>query len=221
MARFKDRQEGGRLLARRLAELGIVSDLVVAIPRGGVVTGEIVAKSLGWPLEVIVTKKLGAPGEAELAIGAIAEEGKAVLDTGLTDRLGVKGRYLEIEKKRVREKIRVYVEKFRQGRRLVVANKTVVVVDDGVATGATMEAAVRWLREQGAAQVIVATPVCSVEADERLSQIADQIVCLEVSEMFGAVGQFYEDFPQVTDEEVMSILKARTRKFDKAKTGLI
>ncbi|MBI4034935.1 MAG: phosphoribosyltransferase [Candidatus Chisholmbacteria bacterium] len=209
---FRDRESAGEELAAELVREQSINELekknlvVVAIPRGGVVVGKVVAKNLGVRQSVVVTKKLGAPGMEELALGAVAEDGEAVVDENLVARLGVEEDYIRNEVRRVQQKIKDYVRKFRGEKKLQVSGKTVVVVDDGVATGATIKAAIKWLREKTAGKVIVAAPVCAIEAARELEELADGVICLETPENFSAVGQFYENFPQVTDEEVVEIL---------------
>lgn len=207
-ARFKDRLEAGEKLAGRLQGK---FDLVLAIPRGGVVVGRVVADRLGLPLGVVVTKKVGAPGQEELAVGAMGPDGRVVWDRALLERLNLDTDELAAQIKNAKLKIKNYLKKFEKVRPCNTAGsdlneKTVILVDDGVATGATMKTAMVWLRRQGVAKIVMAVPVCAAEAYEKLQGLADAVVCLAVPEDFGAVGQFYEHFPQVTDEEVVSIL---------------
>lgn len=207
MLRFKTRVEAGEQLAKFLAELKLKQGAVLGVPRGGVVVAKVVAEKLGWPMEVIVTKKLGYPNNPELAVGAVAEEGEPVWDERLKGRID--RQYLKEEEERVREKIKGYVKKFRDGVPLgqrLRGIKTAVLIDDGMATGMTMEAGIKYL--QGLSlKVVVAVPVCAKETAERLKPLVDQWLCLLEPDNLYAVGQFYEDFPQVADEEVIKLLK--------------
>lgn len=202
--KFMDRLEAGEKLAEKLPGK---FDLVLAIPRGGVVVGQVVADRLGLPLRVVVTKKVGAPGQEELAIGAMGPDGRVVWDEDLMERLDLKEEDLKQQIYDSRFKIKDYMKKFKN-QSLEVGGKKVLIVDDGVATGNTMKAAMAWLRRQGVAKIVVAVPVCAQEAYEELTELADEVVCLLVPDNFGAVGQFYEYFPQVTDEEVIDILQS-------------
>lgn len=207
MLRFKTRVEAGEQLAYVLAELKLKRGVVLGIPRGGVVVAKVVAEKLGWPMGVIVTKKLGYPNNPELAVGAVAEEGEPVWDERFKGRID--RQYLKEEEERVREKIKGYVKKFRNGIPLcqrLRGIKTVVLIDDGIATGMTMEAAIKYL--QGLSlKVVVAVPVAAKDTEERLKPRVDKWVSLYTTDDFWAVGQFYEDFPQVADEEVIKLLQ--------------
>lgn len=202
--KFTDRLEAGEKLAE---ELMGKYDLVLAIPRGGVVVGKVVADRLGLPLGVVVTKKVGAPGQEELAVGAMGPDGRVVWDRALLERLDLNTDELAAQIKNAKLKIKNYKAKFPPSPKLRRTSK-IILVDDGVATGSTMKAAVAWLRRQGVARIVVAVPVCAPEAYGQLARLADELVCLVVPEDFGAVGQFYEHFPQVTDDEVVAILGA-------------
>jgi putative phosphoribosyl transferase len=204
---FKDRVEAGEKLADKLE--GIVKDrgVILGVPRGGVVTAKVVAKRLGWSLDVIVTKKIGYPGHEELAMGAIAEDGEPVWDERLRQRAGLS---TEEEKELVnqirKEKVRRYVKEFRDGKDLRIKDKTVMVVDDGIATGRTVEAGIKWLRAEGVGKIVVAVPTCAKETAKKLKKLVDEWVCLDEPWNFMAVGQFYREFPQVSDEEVKKLL---------------
>jgi putative phosphoribosyl transferase len=205
--RFKDRVEAGEKLADKLAEVVKGKGVVLGIPRGGVVTAKVVAKRLGWPLNVIVTKKIGYPGHEELAMGAIAEDGEPVWDERLRQQVGMSKEEEEKLVNQVRqEKVKKYVEKFRKGKDLVVKGKTVIMVDDGIATGRTVEAGIKWLRGKGVGKIVVGMPVCARDSAKRLKKLVDEWVCLDTPWNFMAVGQFYEEFTQIDDEEVKSIL---------------
>lgn len=208
--RFRDRHEAGKALAKELDFLKGRKDVVVlAIPRGGVVVGHEVAKSLGAPLDVYITRKIGAPYNPELALGAVASDGSVVLDDALIRRLGVPRDYIEQEKDRQQKEIQRRLEKYRGGRQeLDLTNKTVVLVDDGVATGATTLATLRALKRKPLAKLILAIPVGPPDTIALLSQEADQVVCLSTPEPFWAVGAFYLVFDQTSDEEVVKLLQA-------------
>lgn len=208
---FADRRHGGRRLAGLLSHLAAERPVVVALPRGGVPVAVEVAKALDAPLEVMVVRKLGAPGEPELGVGAIAEDGTAVVDGDMTRRLGISdeevGRVVEREQHELRRR----VQRFRQGRApLDLAGRTVIVVDDGLATGLTDLAAVRAVRRAGAARVIVAVPVGSREGVARLRPVVDEIRCHTIPHELQGVGRWYEDFAQVSDEEVLALLEEAT-----------
>jgi putative phosphoribosyl transferase len=183
--------------------------VVLGIPRGGVVVAAPVAYALHAPLDVVVPRKLGAPGNPELAIGAIAP-GVRVLDERLLRSLGVPDRYVEDEIERQEEEIDRRLDLYRAGGAAVaIAGATVVVVDDGVATGATAMAALRWVRTQGAARVLFAAPVGPRQTLGMLEQEADEALVLETPFSFMAVGEWYERFDQVQDDEVVQLLRGR------------
>ena len=193
-------------LAGRFADERVV---VLGIPRGGVVVAAPVAVALHAPLDVVVPRKLGAPGNPELAIGAVAS-GVRVLDERLLRSLGVPERYVEEEIERQEEEIGRRTERYRSGGAAVaIAGATVVIVDDGVATGATAVAALRWARARGAARVVFAAPVGPRGTIRRLSQEADEVVVLETPLSFAAVGEWYETFDQVQDDVVIRALGER------------
>lgn len=206
---FFDRKQAGVLLSERLSDFSHRKDaLVLAIPRGGVVVGYELSRSLGLPLNVVVTKKIGAPHNPELAIGAVAEDGEPILDEELVRRLRVSDAYLESATKLVHRKIAEYIKEFRGGVDLEIAGKAVIVTDDGVATGSTMEAALSWLKTKQTSEIILAVPTGAGDSMKRIEKLADLTVVLDKPLWFSAVGQFYREFPQVTDEEVKRILEA-------------
>lgn len=181
--------------------------IVLAIPRGGVVVGYEVAKHLGSPLDVIVPRKLGAPGQPELAVGAVSEDGTIYLDDEIVKLTGVDRRYVEETAEAEMGEIRRRVSVYREGRpSLDVAGRIVILVDDGLATGSTVIAAIRHLRKLGPVKIVVAVPVASREALARVRKEADEVYCRYSPSIFYAIGQFYEDFEQVSDEEVLNIL---------------
>jgi predicted phosphoribosyltransferase len=206
---FVDRIDAGRKLAAALIDWVDRSDpmVVLAIPRGGVIIGRELARSIHAPLEIILTRKLGAPNNPELAIGAVAEDGSTLIDTALVDYLRVSTRYLDLEIENQKREMARRAAIYRRGREpLDLAHKTVIVVDDGVATGSTLIAALRSVRAAGAQKLIAAIPVGPNEAVRRLRHDADRVVCLEMPIDFWAVGQYYEQFRQVSDEEVIEAM---------------
>ncbi len=210
MAYFSDRVDAGKKLADALSDFLPTNGLVLAIPRGGVVVGYQIAEALDLPLDVIVPHKLGAPDNPELAIGAVTEDGSTVLDEGIVAYLSVSSSYIEEESRRQREEIRRRQKLYREGAPPPnVRGKNVIVVDDGIATGSTMKAALASVRNKGAASVTVAVPVGPPSTIAELKQQADRVVCLYLPEYFQAIGQFYEQFGQTSDEEVIELLRIR------------
>jgi putative phosphoribosyl transferase len=207
---FRDRVDAGRRLAARLGHLRHAGVIVLGLPRGGVPVAAEVAAALGAPLEVIVVRKLGVPFQPELAMGAIGEGGVRVLDDEVVRLAGASP--AEVAEVEVRERAELLrrAERFRQGREhLNVAGRTVVVVDDGIATGSTARAACAVARAAGAARVVLAVPVAPVGWTKRLADVADELVCVTTAQPFFGVGQFYVDFTQMTDEEVVGCLRRR------------
>jgi putative phosphoribosyl transferase len=206
--RFRDRTEAGRYLAELLGEYAGRDDVVVlALPRGGVPVGYEVAKVLGAPLDVFVVRKLGVPGHPELAMGAIATGGVLVLDEGLVRRLGISEeqirRAVEYELRELERREAAY----RGGREPPnLQGKTVVLVDDGLATGATMRAAALAVRKYNPERVVVAVPVAAAQTCDEFRGDVDDIVCAVTPKPFHAVGLWYEDFSQTSDEEVRELL---------------
>jgi len=209
--RYVDRDEAGRALAAELGRYrGDARAVVLALPRGGVPVGFGVAQALGLPLDVLVVRKLGLPMQPELAMGAVASGGALVLNEDVLRYLPPGSDALERVKARELAELARREQTYRSGRpALDLRGKTGILVDDGLATGATMEAAVRALRSLHAARVVVAVPVASPEARERVAQHADEVICLQTPVYFSAVGQWYENFGQTSDEEVRRLL-ART-----------
>jgi predicted phosphoribosyltransferase len=209
---FLDRQEAGSRLAAKLLKETLIKPavpgelLVLSIPRGGVIIGAAVAQALGCTHEIIAVKKLGFPGHRELAIGAMAEDGSPVLSPWILTEIQPEDEYLRQEVDRVKGQLEAYIQKFRHGQRLDLQSKTVLLVDDGIATGETMKAALFWCRSQRPKQVIVAVPVCSPRVITLFKKLADKMVFLAAPAEFWAVGQFYRDFGQVNEEEVTEYL---------------
>ena len=206
--RYADRRDAGERLAPAVAEVVHGPAVVLGIPRGGVLVAVPVARALGAPLDVVVPKKLGAPGNPELGIGAVAP-GVRVLDEWLIARLGVSAEYLESEIEREEAEMERRSVRYRGGRPPVdLAGRTAVVVDDGVATGGTALAALGWVRSRAAARIVFAAPVGPPQILDRLRGACDDVVLLQAPEAFFAVGEWYERFDQVTDEEVTEALTA-------------
>ncbi|MBE4733520.1 phosphoribosyltransferase [Streptomyces caniscabiei] len=204
---FDDRTDAGRRLARRLGHLRGEDVVVLGLPRGGVPVAYEVAAALEAPLDVLVVRKLGVPWQPELAFGAIGEHGVRVLNQDVIDSGGLRDEELADVERAERAELERRVARYRAGRtRVSLAGCTALVVDDGLATGATAETACRVVRGQGAARVVLAVPVGSVEAVTRLRAVADDVVCLETREDLGSVGAWYRDFAQTRDSEVIGLL---------------
>lgn len=207
---FQDRREAGQQLAAALAAYRERRPYVLAIPRGGVVVGYEVAKALGAPLDVVVPRKLRAPYNPELAIGAVAHDGSVYLDSALMTHLDVSEEYLREETSRQLEEIRRRMQIYRGDRPPPAIEGTAsIVVDDGIATGSTMVAALRAARAARPAHLVAAIPVAPAEGVAMLRREADDVVCLYMPPMFYAVGQFYVDFGQTDDAEVVALLRRR------------
>lgn len=208
MAYFSDRTDAGKRLAATLMDFSGKDAVVLAIPRGGVVAGYEIAKTLDLPLDVIIAHKLGAPDNPEFAIGAITEDGSTVLDEKTIVYLGVSKGYIEEESERQKGEIERRLKVYRQGMApRELKGKGVIVVDDGIATGSTMKAALLSVKNKGAKSITVAIPVGPPSTIEELKRLADRVICLYTPEYFGAIGEFYSDFSQTSDEEVIELLK--------------
>jgi predicted phosphoribosyltransferase len=207
MLRFRDRRDAGRRLAARLAGYTPERPLVIALPRGGVPVAYEVARALGAPLDVFVVRKLGVPGHPELAMGALASGGTLVLNEEVVELLQVPKRIVDLVAAMEAEEIARREKLYRAGRPPIdVRDRAVIVVDDGLATGATMRAAVVALKRASAHRVIVAVPTAAPETCRALREVADDVVCMTTPEPFVAVGLWYEDFTQTTDDEVRELL---------------
>lgn len=204
---FVDRRDAAIRLARALAGYRDSRPLVLAIPRGGVPMGRIIADMLGGDLDVVLVRKIGAPGNPEFAIGAIDEDGRVALDETSARLSGATPTYVELEARRQLASIRERRQRYSGGRQgTPVAGRTVIVVDDGLATGATMNAALRAIRDQRPARLICAVPVGAQESVRQAARIADEVVCLATPSPFGSVGHYYRVFDQVEDETVVTAL---------------
>jgi putative phosphoribosyl transferase len=208
---FRDRTDAGRALAGRLVHLAGREDVVVlGLPRGGVPVAYEVASALGAPLDVLLARKLGVPGQSELAMGAVAAGGVRVLHRAVVDALRVPPEVVEEVAAREGAEAARREQSYRRGRPpLDVAGRVVVVVDDGLATGSTMRAAVTAVRAMSPERVVVAVPVGAPETCDELAGAADEVVCVHTPAGFQAVGQWYDDFSQTTDDEIRALLNPK------------
>jgi putative phosphoribosyl transferase len=213
---FANRSEAGRHLAERVAQFlpPDPSVVVLGLPRGGVPVAYEVATALGAPLDVIVVRKLGVPNQPELAMGAIGEDGVRVLNDEVTRRAGVKAEQLEAVEAREREELARRAARFRgEHQRVSLKGRAALIVDDGIATGATVRAACEVARVHGAARVTVAAPIAPPNAVRALQQVADDVIVVHSTESFLAIGQFYDDFTQTSDQEVVRLLARNTNRW--------
>lgn len=203
---YPDRRAAGRLLADQLVSVVGSEPIILSLPRGGAVIGAEVAKILAAEHDLVICRKIGAPYNPEVAIGALTQDGRLLKDDTVIDALAVTRGYLESQIRLELKEIERQLSKFRGAKVFPdLRNKTVVLVDDGLATGFTMEAAVEFTRRLGPSRIIVGVPVGAAEAIAKLKPKVDQIVCPLIPENFWAVGQFYQDFHQVRDEEVQKL----------------
>lgn len=207
---FEDRRDAGHRLAEKLQALELKGDIIVlALPRGGVPVGYEIARALDAPLDIFVTRKIGAPGNPEFAIGAIASDGTVVLDDNVVEDLYISDSYIESETERqlteVQRRLSVYRGDEPPPR---IEGRTVVLVDDGVATGATVRASLRALRQRGPARLVLAVPVGPPQTIAELRELADDIVVVDTPQPFWAIGRFYRSFSQTTDDQVIQLLEA-------------
>ncbi|NDL55860.1 phosphoribosyltransferase family protein [Phytoactinopolyspora mesophila] len=212
---FRDRDDAGRRLAAQLKDEKFEDPVVLALPRGGVPVARHVASMLGAPLEVFVARKIGAPGQPELGIGAIAEGGDEVVVRSAAEQLGVRGAQMQRLVDDERSELARRVSAYRGDADLLpLESRDVIVVDDGLATGITAEAALRTLRDHGPRTLMLAVPVCPPETLRRLSRIADTVIAIETPADLGGISAYYQDFSQTTDDEVLDIL-------DQFRTGAV
>jgi len=216
---FNSRMEAGGLLASRLkeienrrSEIGIPL-VVLGVPRGGVVVAREIAHTLQADLDMVLAHKLGAPGNPELAIGAVCEDGKLFLDEEISSYMGVDDDYIKREKSRQLQEIARRVKRYRSVLpKIPLAGRVAIVTDDGVATGATMQAALWAVRQENPKKIVAALPVGPQDSLERLSQAADETICLQTPPFFSAISQFYSYFNQVEDEELLEILQEESKR---------
>lgn len=211
---FKDRFHAGQMLVPYLTKYRNHPDTVVlGLARGGVVTAAAIAQGLHLPLEVLCPRKIGAPFNPELAIGAVSDQGEPLLNEDLILRLGVSQDYIDETVAHERKTAQMRLNKFHQHRKsILLKGKNIILVDDGLATGATMHAAIKGLRSQDVETIIVAVPVAPPDTFAEIKREVDEIVCLDTPAYFSAVGQFYEDFSQTEDEEVIALLRQFEQK---------
>ena len=222
MAFFVDRVDAGKRLASALKNFSSKKGIVLSIPRGGVVVGYMIAKTLNLPLDIIIPRKIGAPDNPELAIGAVAEDGTAILDQNLIKYLGVSREYVIEETERQKQEIKRRLKLYRQDASYAdLKGLDVIVVDDGIATGSTMKAALASVKNRGASSITVAVPVGPPSTIEELEKMADRVVCLFTPDFFQAIGEFYRDFSQTSDEDVIGLLLENKRNLDKKSEGMV
>lgn len=203
---FKDRREAARLLSDKLKKLNLKNPVVLAIPRGGAILADIIAKELGTFWDFVVPRKIGAPNNKELAIGAITEDGTILLNHPVVSSLKISKEYIDKAAEKELDEVKRRMAFYRGNRPYPeLRDKSVILVDDGIATGFTVFAAIKSLRRRGAEKIIVAVPVAPKETAEDIKEVVDAFVCLYTPTIFYAVGEFYENFEQVEDEEVISL----------------
>lgn len=209
---FRDRLDAGKRLSELLRDLKDEKCAVIAIPRGGVVTGYVIASELNASLDVTVPRKIGAPGDPELAVGAIAEDGTIYVEESIVSALGIREDWIRVEAERELEEVKRRIMVYRGGKPLPdLSEYVVIVVDDGVATGATMIATARFLRKMNSRKLVIAVPVAPPEILPKLSLEVDEVRCVETPSPFFAIGQFYHDFSQLSDSEVLDYLSKSRR----------
>jgi len=213
-APFRDREDAGRRLADRLVGYRGENPVIFALPRGGVPVGYEIAHSLGAPLDVFIARKLGAPNQPELGIGAVAQDGARVLNERIVREVGVSEEYIERIAAEETEEAQRRLELFRGDRpEPEVRERTVILVDDGIATGVTTRAAMEALRRREPRCLVLAVPVCATRTAELLRQEVDELICLEAPSNLMAIGLWYQNFEQVPDEEVIELLERARREW--------
>ena len=210
---FQGRIEAGQKLASQLREYQGRKTAVLGIPRGGIIIAQQIANMLEASLDIVLSHKLGAPGNPELAIGAVCEDGKLFVDERISSYVGADDSYIEQEKIRQLHEINRRIQLYREALpKLTLKAKVVIVTDDGVATGATMQAALWAVRQEGPAKIVAALPVGSQDSLKKLSKDTDETICLQAPPFFSALSQFYLQFNQVEDEELLEILRQESKK---------
>ena len=208
--KFRDRIDAGNLLAERLAKHGYTPATVLGIPRGGVILADIVAKKLAADFDIVIPRKLGAPENEELAIGAVMEDGTSYINRYIVSALRIPQHYIESERVRQAAEIRRRSAAYRKpDLSYNITDKNVIIVDDGIATGATVIASARWARKQHPLSLTIAVPVAPSQSVEVLEQESDSVIVLHMPHDFGSVGQFYEEFGPVSDDQVTQIMRSR------------
>jgi len=207
--KFHNRTDAGNLLAERLAQKGYGNTIVLGIPRGGVILADLVAKKLGADFDILIPRKLGAPENEELAIGAVMEDGTSYTNRYLVNALRISQSYIENEKARQAAEITRRAAAYRKSGDYHISGKNVILVDDGIATGATVIASARWARKQNPSSLTVAVPVAPPQTVEMLEQETDSVIVMHTPRDFSSVGQFYEEFVPVSDEQVMQVMRSR------------
>ena len=205
--KFKNRNDAGLQLAIRLSWLKGEKTIILAIPRGGVVVANVIAKSLNTILDVVVPRKLGTPYNPELAIGAVMHDNSSYINEYVINALRIEPDFIRAETKLQLKEIQRRLIIFRGNSDYDLKDKVIILVDDGVATGATMISAILWIKKQKPKLIILAIPVAPNEIIRKLNEMVDRTVVLYIPKEFGAVGEFYEDFTQINDEEVVNMIK--------------
>ena len=204
---FQNRTDAAKQLAKNLEWVKLDNPLILAIPRGGVIIGDVISSLLNAPLDIIISRKIGAPHNPELAIGAVMHDGSYFPNDDITRMLSVPQKYIDSEMHVQTKEIERRLMKFRGTKEYHLEGKTIVLVDDGIATGATMFVAIQWIKKQKPKQLIVSIPVGPKEIVDKLNKLVDKVVVLRSPVDFNAVGEFYHEFEQVEDSQVQEIMR--------------
>lgn len=207
--KFRDRVDAGNALADRLASGNYANPIVLGVPRGGVILADIVARRLGADFDIVIPRKLGAPDNEELAIGAVTEDGTAYTNAYIVNALRIPQEYVEREKEKQAAEIRRRMAAYRRPAGYNIAGRQAILVDDGIATGATVIASARWVKKQKPASVTIAVPVAPPQSVQMLEQEANSVIVIMSPRDFSSVGQFYEKFEPVSDEQVTQVMRSR------------
>jgi putative phosphoribosyl transferase len=207
--KFRDRVDAGNALADRLVSGNYANPIVLGVPRGGVILADIVARRLGADFDIVIPRKLGAPDNEELAIGAVTEDGTAYTNTYIVNALRIPQEYVEREKEKQAAEIRRRMAAYRRPAGYNIAGRQAILVDDGIATGATVIASARWVKKQKPASVTIAVPVAPPQSVQMLEQEANSVIVIMSPRDFSSVGQFYEKFEPVSDEQVAQVMRSR------------